>query len=274
MKAISFVNSKTIRGIAAARYLFLFLDYDGTLTPIATGPSKAKLSGPTRRLIRELAALKDVRVAIVSGRSLANLKRYVRIPGLIYAGNHGFEAEGRGIFYVHPAAMKLRSSFLRLTRRLRKALAPFRGVLVEHKTFSVSVHYRRVRSAERVREARRVFLNELKALTRTSMVLAGGKKVWEVRPTAEWHKGETVLWLMRRVERRERRRYFPVCIGDDVTDEDAFRAIRKRGVGIKVHSQKRGKSYARHYLRSPAGVVSFLRKIVFLRNAAGASDVK
>lgn len=268
------LTEKIIQRIAAEPRLFLFLDYDGTLTPIASEPSKAKLSAAVRQLLRKLKAAKNVRVAVVSGRSLANLKQYVRIRGLIYAGNHGFEVQGQGISYVHPAAKALKNSFRKLTRQLKQVFAPFRGVVVEHKTFSVSVHYRKVRSQGQIRNARRILLEKLKFLRHTSAVLARGKKVWEIRPTDAWHKGETVAWLLRSAERSERKRFFPVYVGDDATDEDAFRAIRKKGAGIRVTSGSAEGSQARYAVRSPAEVIRFLRKIVSLRKDAGPQNVQ
>jgi len=268
------LTDQVISRIAAESCLFLFLDYDGTLTPIASGPSKAKLGGLVRQLLRELKTARGVKVAIVSGRSLANLKQYVRIPGLIYAGNHGFEVQGHGISYVHPAALALEHSFRRMTRQLKKALVSFRGILIEHKTFSISVHYRHVRLPDRIQAAKKILLEKLKSLRHTPVVLADGKKVWEIRPTAEWHKGETVSWLLRRVGLMEKKDYFPVYVGDDVTDEDAFRAIRKKGVGIKVISGKKGSSRARYFVRSTTEAVRFLRKIIFLRKAHGVQNVQ
>lgn len=263
------LTEKIISRIAAVPALFLFLDYDGTLTPIASGPSKARLSPRVRRLLKKLKSLKDVRVAIVSGRSLANLKQYVRIPGLIYAGNHGFEAAGPGLAYVHPAAAALEPVFRKCTRRLRKIMAPFRGILIEHKRFSVSVHYRQVRSSGKVREARRLLMSELRSLRHTPVVLAAGKKVWEIRPTREWHKGETVAWLLRRAGNSGWKKFFPVYVGDDTTDEDAFRAIRKSGIGIKVNSGGGRRSSARYFVRSTGEAVRFLEKIIRIRTAKG-----
>jgi len=263
------LTEKIISRIAASPALFLFLDYDGTLTPIASGPSKARLGPRVRRLLKKLRSLKSVRIAIVSGRSLANLKQYVRIPGLIYAGNHGFEVAGLGMTYVHPAATALEPVFRKCSGRLRKLMAPFRGILIEHKRFSVSIHYRQVRSPGKVREARRLLMNELRTLRHTPVVLATGKKVWEIRPTREWHKGETVAWLLRHAGNSGRKKFFPVYVGDDTTDEDAFRAIRKDGIGIKVHSGRGGRSSARYYVRSTAEAVRFLEKIIRLRTTKG-----
>lgn len=268
------LNDRTIDQIASESALFLFLDYDGTLTPIASGPSKAKLSAWVRQLLCELKTMKGVEVAIVSGRALANLKQYVRIPGLIYAGNHGFEIEGRGISYVHPVARALEHSFEKMIRQLRSAFVSFRGIVIEPKTFSVSVHYRQVRSRSQIQKAKQVLLEKLGSLKRSSVVLAEGKKVWEIRPTDKWHKGETVSWLLRHVDRLEKKSYFPVYVGDDITDEDAFRAIRKKGVGIKVTSGKGGRSQARYYVRSTAEAVCFLRKILSLRKTKGLLNVQ
>jgi trehalose-phosphatase len=268
------LTEQVIARIAAEPSLFLFLDYDGTLTPIASGPSKAKLSAETRQLLREVKALESVRVAIVSGRSLENLKKYVRIPGLVYAGNHGFEVQGQGISYVHPVALALEHSFSGMVARLKKELAPFRGIFIEPKTFTISVHYRHVRSQEQVRKAKQVLLKSLMSLRHTPVVLADGKKVWEIRPTDQWHKGEAVLWLMRRFDRSKKRSVFPVYVGDDTTDEDAFRAVRKKGIGIRVFRSGKGGSHARYYVHSPAGVMVFLRALIKFRRKDNFSHGK
>lgn len=262
------LNDQIIKKIARNPLLFLFLDYDGTLTPIVSGPSKAKLDPQVRLLLRELRSMNGVRVAIVSGRSLGNLKRYVRIPGLILAGNHGFEVSGPGISYLHPEAIAQKRLFSGLARYFRKTLFSKRGFFVEHKTFSISVHYRQVRSSYLIQAVKRLLLDKLRALSHTPIALKDGKKVWEIRPTAEWHKGKTVLWLIKHAE-KTKRCFFPVCMGDDVTDEDAFYAIRKRGIGIKVHSGKRCCSHARYFVRSSGEAVRCLRKLVSLRKEEG-----
>jgi len=266
------LTDSTIKKIAANPFLFLFLDYDGTLTPIASGPSKAKLSPTVRALLHELKTMRGVRLAIVSGRSLGNLKQYVRIPGLIYAGNHGFEVEGPGMSYIHPEATAQKRLFSKLTDYFRKELSIYRGFFVEHKTFSISIHYRHVRSKAAVRTAKRMILKKLETLRYTPIALKGGKKVWEIRPTAEWHKGETVLWLIKQY-RAKGPRPFPVYMGDDVTDEDAFYAIRKQGIGIKVANRANGRSYAGYFVRSSGEAVRFLRKLLILRKSGGGPDV-
>ncbi|MBU9888466.1 MAG: trehalose-phosphatase [Candidatus Omnitrophica bacterium] len=261
----------TIARIAARPLLFLFLDYDGTLTPIVSGPSKARLSPSVRSLLHTLKRSEGIQVAIISGRSLVNLKRFVRVPGLICAGNHGFEMRGPGLSYVHPMALALEPFFATITGKLRRALASFRGIRVEHKTFSVSVHYRQLRSPGRIREARQTLLRELADFKHTPVVLVTGKKVWELRPTAAWHKGKAVLWLLDRV-RKGKQRYFPVFVGDDTTDEDAFHAVRKKGVGIKVCTGKKERSLARYYVRGPGEAVRFLRQVLSLRKNARTFD--
>lgn len=268
------IDKKLIKQIASFPHLFLFLDYDGTLTPIASGPSKAELNAPMRRMLRELKTLKGVRVAIVSGRSLTNLKKYVRIPGLIYAGDHGFEIQGHGISYVHPAALTLQHSFQKMARQLKKALAPIREILVERKTFSISVHYRQVRSPVKIQQAKRTFLETLKSLRHTPLMLTEGKKVWEIRPTDQWHKGKAVLWMMRRVGQSKKWPVFPIYVGDDTTDEDAFLAVRKKGVGIKVIFGSARHSYAKYYVRSSAEVANFLRVLITFRRKGNLSNGK
>lgn len=261
-----------IRKIAAHPGLFLFLDYDGTLTPIASGPSKARLSPQVRALLCELKAAEGVKIAIVSGRSLGNLKRYVRIPGILLVGNHGFEIRGSGISYVHPEALAQRGSMAGLSRYFKRELSQQPGFFVEHKKFSVSIHYRQVTSPRVIRTVKRRLFRKLACLRRTPVAFKEGKKVWELRPNAAWHKGKAVLWLARHAQKGGQR-LFPVYVGDDVTDEDAFEALRKRGAGIKVFSGKRCRSHARFLLRSPGEVARFLRRLLILRTTLGGSHV-
>lgn len=266
------INERVIAKIAEQPSLFLFLDYDGTLTPIASGPSKARLSSKVRFLLRKLKKLEGIEIAIVSGRSLGNLKRYVRISGLILAGNHGFEVEGPGFSYVHPEARTQERLFSGLIDYFRKELPARHGFFVEDKTFSISVHYRRVRSEKLIRAAKRMVFEKLRTLKHTPIALKGGKKVWEIRPTADWHKGKTVLWLIKHSKEKGESPY-PVYMGDDVTDEDAFRAIRKKGMGIKVLSEAKGRSSAHCFVRSSAEAVRFLSKLLAFRKSEGCGNV-
>jgi len=255
------------------RYVMLFLDYDGTLTPIVERPELAKLSYAAKKALKELARLKEIKIVLISGRSLSDLKKLVRIPGLIYVGNHGFEFEGPKIRYVHPGALAAKRHLSNLERRFKKAFRDFPGILVENKKLTLSVHYRQV-EFEKIGQAKTIFL-KLAApyLQNSELSFTEGKKVWELRPETQWNKGTTVVWLLARVLFQVSGHPLPIYIGDDATDEDAFRTLRHKGIGIKVTEDSGETSQADYYLRSPDEVVQFLKHLKNLKKGAHAPKI-
>ncbi len=254
-----------IRQIAGAPGLLICLDYDGTLTPIVKNPAKGVLSASGRNLLRALKKLQGVRIALISGRSLKSLKKMVRVPGMIYAGNHGFELEGFGMKRVHPAALATRSVMRRIVGKLKTDCRLIPGLLIENKTYSLSVHYRRL-PAKEIPAAKSLLLKSIGPFLKSSQViLTDGKKVWEIRPAAEWNKGTTLVWLFARVFSEGPGHIHPLYIGDDLTDEDAFKALKNRGTVIKVTGKQKEHSHAVYRLRSPREVLEFLKKIIIYR---------
>lgn len=242
--------------------VFLFLDYDGTLTPIVRNPDQAVLSPSRRKKLRESARTKEIQIALVSGRSLSALKKLAGVRGLWYVGNHGLEREEHGVRRVHPEALKTQALIKKIKLRLKPAFAGLPGIFVEDKTFTLSVHHRRA-SAKIIRRAKGIFMNTLRPhLNGKQIRVTGGKKVWEIRPAFAWNKGNMVLWLWKRA--RDTGHILPVYIGDDATDEDAFRALGRKGVTVKVGG-KASPSAAAYYLRSTGEVFQFLKRLSLLK---------
>ncbi|MCU0641358.1 MAG: trehalose-phosphatase [Candidatus Margulisbacteria bacterium] len=206
----------------------LFLDYDGTLTPIVDHPDRARLGAVRKRFLRTLAQRPVVKIAIVSGRSLASVRKQVGLPGLIYIGNHGLEIMLGKRRVVVPAARRFAKTVRELKTVLHRGL-PFPGVLIEDKGYTISVHYRKVHRRH-LKSFRQAFFRAI-APWRKRIRVTAGKKVLELRPPGLWGKGRAVKWLLRQPQLRG---YQPVYIGDDRTDEDAFRALRQRGLTLRV----------------------------------------
>lgn len=242
--------------------VLLFLDYDGTLTPIVDDPLAARLSLKTKKLLRDLSFAEGIKTAIVSGRSLADLKARVGVPGLLYAGNHGLEFEGPSVRFVHPEAASAKNLIRKITIHLKKVFKPFPGILVENKIFTLSVHYRKL-APEKVDPLKALFLKTLGPdFDSSKVVLKEGKKVWEIRPAIRWNKGTLVLWLLARLLARSPGKVLPIYVGDDQTDEDAFRVIQRKGLGVKVMEGKRETTEALYYVRSPKEVFDFLKRLM------------
>jgi trehalose 6-phosphate phosphatase len=233
--------------------LAVFLDYDGTLTPIVSHPEDALLSDSTRQTLRELAGC--VPVAILSGRDLDDVRGRVHVDGIVYAGSHGFDIAGGGGLRRQLGAAYL-SVLQTAETELREALDEIPGAQLERKHFSVAAHYRNVNENDAFRVALAV---DAVAARHRELRRIDGKKVYELLPRIEWDKGKAVMWLLEALG-LERENVRPIYIGDDNTDEDAFRTIEKRGVGILVSEQPQPTT-ARYSLKNPAEVERFLRAL-------------
>lgn len=257
--------------IARAGEVALFLDYDGTLTPIAKHPSRAHLSAAMRRLLRGLLKDPDVWVAIVSGRELEDLKRRVRVPGLYYVGNHGLELEGPEMHYLNPAARKSRQTLRKVLGELKMALRGIKGAWVEDKKLTLSAHSRQVASKEKILVRNAVYEvtrpYQVKKLVRVTF----GKEVFEVRPPVHWDKGKVVRWLLARQEAIREGEALPVYVGDDLTDEDAFEALGRRGVTVAVGPND-PLTRAAYTVKSPVEVKRFLRLLLEARRSASSGE--
>jgi len=231
----------------------VFLDYDGTLTAIVSHPEQASLSDSMRHALRELAARAPV--AILSGRDLDDVRRRVNIDRIVYAGSHGFDIAGpRGL--RRQMAIEFLPNLDVAEKELHDALDGIPGARVERKCFSIAAHYRNVKEND-VPAVQRV-VNAVAARHRQLRRL-DGKKVYELLPDINWDKGKAVVWLLE-ILGVERGNVRPIYIGDDSTDEDAFRALEHLGIGILVSEQSQPTA-ASYLLKNPAEVERFLRAL-------------
>ncbi len=232
--------------------LALFLDFDGTLAPIRDHPDEVRLEEGLKQALAQAA--RRCFVAIVSGRDLADLEARIGLAELCYAGSHGFEIRGpNGL--RHEFGEQAVAALDRFEPELRTALAGLCRVWVERKRYALAVHLRRARKAEAETAAARV---RALAADQPELTLSSGKKVLEIRPRAPWHKGAAVLWLLDHLGDPQR---LPVFIGDDITDEDAFRSLEGKGVTVLVAEEDRP-TRARYRLSDPGEVARFLRALI------------
>ena len=235
----------------------VILDYDGTLTPIVTAPRAAVLAPSVRRTLARLAASERVRLAILSGRALGDVRARVGLADVVYGGCHGLEIEGRGLRFRHPRASAARVAAAR--RALASGAASIPGAHVEFKGLAVSFHYRRV-APSRHAEARAVAAGVARRMPDLRVI--AGRAVFDFVPRVRWSKGAAARWIIGRVG-PSLRPGPPVIVyaGDDTTDEAAFAALSGRGVTVRVGGGARGAEYAVSGVRQ---VHALLRRIARL----------
>jgi trehalose-phosphatase len=254
----------------------LFLDYDGTLSAIVGDPDSARLVDGAKQTLARLA--QRCPVAILSGRDLADIRDRVGVPALWYAGSHGFESIAPdGSYRQNDQAAAAVPVLARASAGLREKLAHIKGSRVEHKRFAVAVHYRDVAAED---------IGELVAAVhrvgqRDHLRVTNGRKVVELRPDIDWNKGTTLTWIRDQIAGAggpatsiataggaatsiaNSKQVLPIFIGDDLTDEDAFDAVKADGIGILVRHTEDGdrRSAARFSLESPDQVREFLDRL-------------
>lgn len=221
--------------IGGEKGVFLFLDFDGTLSPIAKNPNDAVLPFYIKKWLRELSRGKKVKIGIVTGRALPDIRRKVGLKNIIYAANHGME-----IFHNGKHLLRMGHAYKKplqmLACELRESLSDVSGVVVENKELSVAVHFRMVGVRSRVHVKKVVKKLSEFYLKKYKLQLTAGKMILEIRPAKIWNKGRAVLWVWRKLAPQ----YTPVYIGDDATDEDAFKALRPYdSVTIRIGMKRR-----------------------------------
>jgi trehalose 6-phosphate phosphatase len=217
-----------LRLIKPGRPLFLFLDYDGTLAPIARSPDRAVLAPRRKKILEALGGHNFV--CIVSGRSLADIRRIVGLDGLAYCGNHGLEILRGGKTWVHPRALAARPALGRLLKRIEGRTGRFPRMLIEDKGVTGSVHFRRLDPAL-LAPLKRIVDEEVRRPA-GQFIVTEGKRVLEIRPRLDWDKGRGIREILTRLPGE--REALPVFIGDDRTDEDAFRELGPEAITIHV----------------------------------------
>jgi trehalose-phosphatase len=243
-------DDDVLRRRLSGRRAFVFLDFDGTLAPIVAAPHLARANRQVMRAIESLVALPRARVAVMSGRPLAFVRERFRLRGLYHGGNHGLELRGPGLTFQHRVASVIRPTIRTMAETAKTHFAECRGVIIENKGLTMAVHYRGVPPSFRRRFS--TAMATFRLGTASSPVRwRRGKKVWEALPRVKWNKGHALTELLRHVGLA-----VPVAVGDDVTDEDMFRAVGQKGVSVRIG--KSTASRAMYYLPRQADVPRFL----------------
>ncbi len=237
----------------------LFLDYDGTLTPIVSRPEQARLSQEMRDTLAQLA--EKYTVAIITGRDMDDVKKLVGLDNLIYAGSHGFRISGPdGLYMEHEKTSVLLPELSIIEKELLELQKKYKGVQIDRKRYAVGLHYRNAKD-EDIDDILADFDEILES--NPGYKKGTGKKIVEMKPDLNWHKGEAVLWIMDELEMIDDESIIPIYIGDDDTDEDAFETLENSGIGIGIMVEHSGKpTHASYTLNSVDEVAKLFQELL------------
>lgn len=260
-------RKEDIRRRVSGKSLVVFLDYDGTLTPIVEDHTRALLSGDMRAAVAELG--KRCPVVIVSGRDLTMLRGLVQLDSVGYAGSHGFEIlSPEGSCGSLERGVEFLPELDRVEQELREPLAGIKGHAIERKRFSIALHYRQV-AQDDIGKLESILDRVLAA--HPSLCRGFGKKVFELKPDIDWNKGYAVLWLLERLG-LDRPEVVPLYIGDDLTDEDAFQVLAGRGLTVAVRDSETRQTAADFAITDTTDVKRFLEMLASIPVDAQEAD--
>jgi trehalose 6-phosphate phosphatase len=239
----------TIRDrVATADGLLFCTDFDGTLAGIETDPDAPAIGSDNRAALERLRDHDRVDVAVISGRELADLTERVGIEGIDYAGNHGLELHREGVTTTHPVAERRRRDLDAIVADIEERLADTE-CFVENKSVSATVHYRT--APERRDEVHDIVATAVERVASGKFELSTGKDIVELTPAVAWDKGNALSLIA-----DDHDGWLPMYIGDDTTDEAAFRVLSGTGIGIHVGSD--AETAADYRIENPEAVTRFL----------------
>ncbi|KAG2709700.1 hypothetical protein I3760_05G253400 [Carya illinoinensis] len=254
---------------AKGKRIVVFLDYDGTLSPIVDNPDRALMSEEMRAALRGVA--KYFPTAIISGRSRDKVTEFVKLSNVFYAGSHGMDIMAPPIPVKSSTAGNHQTiaPHGKIVTMLEEKTKKIQGVRIEDNGFCVSVHFRQVRA-----EDYGILEEKVKSVVEKypEFHLTEGKMVLEVRPSIEWNKGHALEYLLDTLGFSNSSDVLPLYIGDDRSDEDAFKVIRSRGQGYPIIVSSTPKDTKASYsLQDPSEVLSFLLRLARLKEASFSS---
>jgi trehalose 6-phosphate phosphatase len=231
----------------------LWLNFDGTLAPIAPEPSEARVDASVRHTLTAISGVNQLTIGVISGRAVEDLQSRIDLARIFYAGNHGLEILGPGLQFVEATALSRVDELQQILKQLICSLWPIPGVRVEDKRVAAAVHYRLVSDFHI--PAIRGAVEQAVAPYAAKFQVRPGRKSMEILPRTRWGKEAAVVWINRlhRIPAQS-----TIYIGGDAMDEDAFQTLTD-GVTIKVGLN--ASTCARYLLSDPQEVQRLLESI-------------
>lgn len=237
------------------RGYILMLDFDGTLASVVADPKRARMGVRTRHALEVLAH--RMPIAIITGRSIVDVRARVPIHGVAFAGNHGFESRIAGEKKFMRIPVPIVRARTEAGRQLIGLQKKYKGLYFEDKAYTLFVHYRHVAKAKVASARRDIFRIVQGAGKGRLLYITEAIRGVNILPAVRCNKGTAVREMYTALA--QGKKPVPIFIGDDVTDEDAFRVFAKSGITIRVGKSEG--SAAEFYFKSRPAVDTFLTEI-------------
>lgn len=237
--------------------LFLFLDYDGTLIPGKKAYREARLSVATWKLLDHLSRLEDCKIALVSDRSVKDLKLLTNFKNLSYIGNHGMEIQSDKFNYNADLAKDVRYALWLVYNSIYEELCNVEGIVIDEKKLSLSIHYRMV-SAAQVGKIKGIVTKALSEHGTHNLNVNYRRNTIDIKPNGVWNKGWAAAMLLSKYPD-----HFPLSIGYDSSNEDLFKTFQQTGLNCRVG--KSHESLANYYLNNTGEVQQLLAHILEIK---------
>jgi len=239
----------------------LLLDFDGVLSAIAKTPDEAFISNENIELVKKCVELFPV--AVITGRTLEDIKKKMDIKDLFYIASHGLEWEEEGKYHVKPIPKETIAAINSAKERIRPLVSRYPGMILEDKSFMFALHYRIMKP-----ELIDAFIKEATSILepiveQNNLRLDHNMKTFELRPDINWDKGDSAIFAEKYFNKKVGGKFIPIYIGDSLTDEDAFKAIREHGITIRIGENK--ESAAEWYMEDQREVALFLKWLLSFR---------
>lgn len=228
--------------------LIIFLDFDGTLAPIVENPPDAKILPCIKDTIEILTS--KFQIYIISGRSRLDVKEKVGISNCKFVGAHGFDMSE--IHSQEIVSQDVLNMIQDVFEQFKKEFGSIEGVILENHHFTLTIHYRKVKDISihehLFEKVKKIMINY------HNLKITFGKMVIEIRPKIDWNKGKAVEKIL-----QEQSNKFSIYLGDDITDEDAFKYLKdsNKGIGILIGDKKETNAF--YSLQDPHHVSKFLK---------------
>ena len=239
--------------------IFLFLDYDGTLVPFKDKPTEVVTPEKIKKIIGQLIKNPKILIIIVTGRTLHDIQKLLNVKKLSFIALHGLHIKtSNGLQFSWKPANQARSLIKKIKKDMEKELHEKEGAFLEDKELTIVLHYRLL-PANRIQIVQEKFEKIVCTHDKNQVLeIINGTKIIEARPKG-WNKGTAIEMFLKKYTNKKN--ILSIYIGDDVTDEDAFQFIGKKGISIYVTNQSKRKTAAQYYVKNPDEVFIFLQSL-------------